>query len=296
MNNLINPALLVTLSLLPFQSFSQNALNRIATGAPLTIAYRESSIPFSYVTPKSPLPIGYSIDICLKIAEAVRKAAGAKDMPIRYVKVDASTRMEAIQSGKADLECGSTSNTAGRRALVDFTIPHFIAGARLLVKRDSGITRIEDLEKKTLVSTQDTVPYAVVDRLNKEHLMGIKIVSAPDHEKAAEMVESGRADAFAMDDVLLFGLAASKPSRASLHVVGKFLTTEPIAIMLRKDDPTFKAVVDAEMRRLIRDKDIYTMYVKWFGTPIPPSNTPLHLPMSYLLRDFWKYPSDKVTF
>ena len=194
------------------------------------------------------------------------------------------------------MECGSTTNNAERRQKVAFTIPHFITGARLLVKAGSPIDKVEDLNGKKLVSTKGATPLKAADQANRERLMGITIVEAPDHAKAVEMVEKGEADAFVMDDVLLYGLAAGRPDPKALKVVGRFMTTEPLAIMLPKNDPEFKKLVDDEMRRLITSREIYPIYDKWFNKPIPPNNTVLNLPVSYLLRDFWKYPNDQVPF
>jgi len=212
------------------------------------------------------------------------------------VPVTPANRIAVIEQGKADMECGSTTNNAERRQKVAFTIPHFITGARLLVKTASPIDRVEDLNGKKLVSTKGTTPLKAADQANRERLMGITIVEAPDHAKAVEMVEKGEADAFVMDDVLLYGLAAGRPDPKALKVVGRFMTTEPLAIMLPKNDPDFKKLVDEEMRRLITSRDIYPIYEKWFSKPIPPNNTVLNLPVSYLLRDFWKYPTDQVPF
>jgi glutamate/aspartate transport system substrate-binding protein len=199
-----------------------------------------------------------------------------------------------MEQGKADMECGSTTNNAERREKVAFTIPHFITGARLLVKADSPIDRIEDLMGKKLVSTKGTTPLKAADQANRERLMGITIVEAPDHARAVEMVEKGEADGFAMDDVLLFGLIAGRPDPGRLKVVGKFLTIEPLAIMLSKQDAEFKRIADDEMKRLIASREAHRLYERWFLQPIVPKNTALNLPMPYLLKDFWKYPSDQV--
>lgn len=215
---------------------------------------------------------------------------------IELMMVTPANRIAMVAEGKADMECGSTTNNKERREKVAFTVPHFITGARLLVKATSNATRLEDLQGKTIVSTKGTTPLKVVESANKERLIGLKIVEAPDHARAVEMVEKGEADAFVMDDVLLFSLAANRPNPKALKVVGKFLTTEPLAIMLPKNDPEFKKIVDEEMKRLIRSREIYAIYDKWFAKPIPPANTALNLPVSYLLRDFWKYPSDVVPF
>lgn len=275
---------------------AQGVLERIKGGGKLVIAHRESSVPFSYVDPVSKKPMGYALDLCLKIADAVGKKVGVKAVPVELVQVTPANRIMMIEQGKADLECGSTTNNAERREKVAFTIPHFITGARLLVLANSKVDRAEDLMGKKLVSTKGTTPLKAAEQANRERLMGITIVEAPDHARAVDMVEKGEAEAFVMDDVLLYGLAANRPNPAAFKVVGKFLTTEPLAIMLSKNDPEFKKLVDDEMRRLITSREIYPVYEKWFAKPIPPKNTPLNLPVSYLLRDFWKYPTDQVPF
>lgn len=275
---------------------AEGVLERVKSGDALVLAHRESSIPFSYVDPATGKPVGYALDLCLRIAEAVRKRVGSKDMPVKFLQVTPANRIAMVEQGKADMECGSTTNNAERRQKVAFTIPHFITGARMLVRADSKADRIEDLMGKKIVSTKGTTPLKAVDQANRERLLRITLLEAPDHARAIEMVEKGEAEAFVMDDVLLFGLAANRPNPAALKVVGKFLTTEPLAIMLPKNDPEFKKLVDDEMRRMIASHEIHAIYDKWFARPIPPKGTALNLPVSYLLRDFWKYPTDKVPF
>ena len=274
---------------------ADGVIERVRLGGSLVIAHRESSVPFSYVVPTG-RPQGYALDLCLKVAEALRRRTGMKDMPVELVLVNTVNRIEMIEQGKVDMECGSTTNNAERREKVAFTIPHFITGARLLVKASSTIDRLEDLQGKTLVSTRGTTPLKAAEQANRERLLHMRILQVQDHARAVEMVEKGEADAFLMDDVLLFGLAANRPDPAALKVVGKFLTTEPLAIMLPRNDPAFKKLVDEEMRRLIASREINALYDKWFLKPIPPRNTALNLPVSYLLRDFWKYPTDVVPF
>jgi glutamate/aspartate transport system substrate-binding protein len=275
---------------------AQTVLEKVAAGGSLVIAHRESSVPFSYMDSKSGKPVGYAIDLCLRLADVVRKKTGMKDMAVEMVQVTAANRLAVVEQRKADLECGSTTNNAERRQKVAFTVPHFITGARLLVKASSSIDRLEDLSGKKLVSTKGTTPLKAAEQANRSHLMGITIVEAADHARGVEMVEKGEADAFLMDDVLLYGLAAGRPNPAALKVVGRFVTTEPLAIVLPKNDPEFKKLVDDEMRRLVTSREIYPIYDKWFNKPIPPNNTVLNLPVSHLLRDFWKYPSDQVPF
>jgi glutamate/aspartate transport system substrate-binding protein len=268
-------------------------LDHIKQTGKIVIAHRESSVPFSYVDADKK-PIGYAVDLCLKLAEAVRKRLELKTITPEYVMVTGGNRIQMVSEGKADLECGSTTNNAERRQKVAFTVPHYITGARYMVLADSLLSELPMFEGKKLVSTKGTTPLKEVDRVNRERLLRINVIEAPEHAKAMQMVLAGEADGFVMDDVLLYGLIASSADPSKLKVVGKFLTIEPLAIMMRKDDPEFKKICDEEMKRLIYSHEAHTIYDRWFSKPIPPKNLPLNLPMNYLLRDFWKYPSDQV--
>ncbi len=275
---------------------SSLVLDRIKSGGNIVLAHRESSVPFSYLDANKK-PVGYALDLCMRLAQAVRVKMGLKaEGGVELMMVTPANRIPVIAEGKADMECGSTTNNKERREKVAFTVPHFITGARMLVKAGSNAERLEDLQGKIVVSTKGTTPLKAVESANKERMLNLKVLEAPDHAKAVEMVEKGEADAFVMDDVLLYGLAANRPNPKALTVVGKFLTTEPLAIMLPKNDPEFKKMVDEEMKRLIRSREIYAIYDKWFAQPIAPANMALNLPVSYLLRDFWKYPTDVVPF
>lgn len=270
-------------------------LERIKSNGRIVIAHRESSVPFSYL--ESPgKPVGYAVDLCLRIAEAVRKNLQLKALPVEYLAVTPSNRIAAVADGKADLECGSTTNNAERREKVAFTVPHYITGARYMVRADSPVSDLTGFEGRKLVSTKGTTPLKAVASANRERLMRIDVLEAPDHARAVEMVERGEADGFAMDDVLLYGLIAGRPDPGKLKVVGKFLTIEPLAIMLGRDDPAFKRIVDDEMKRLITSREAHAVYERWFARPIPPRGVALNLPMNYLLKDFWKYPTDQVPF
>ncbi|MCR5885562.1 amino acid ABC transporter substrate-binding protein [Rhizobacter sp. J219] len=270
-------------------------LDRIKQTGKIVLAHRESSVPFSYVLPDK-RPTGYAVELCLKLAEAVRKKLGLANLQVEYMLVTPSNRIAAIAEGNADLECGSTTNNAERREKVAFTVPHYITGARYMVRADSKIDDLSNFGGKTLVSTKGTTPLKAVNSANKERMIGIHLIEAPDHAAAVAMVEKGEADGFAMDDVLLYGLIAGRPDPTRLKVVGKFLTIEPLAIMLSKNDPEFKKIVDEEMKQLIKSREANAIYDKWFMKPLPPMNTALNLPMNYLLRDFWKYPTDQVPY
>jgi glutamate/aspartate transport system substrate-binding protein len=268
-------------------------LDRIRETGHIVLAHRESSVPFSYYDANKH-PVGYALDLCKDLAEAVRKHLGMKTITIDYVPVNTGNRIDTVASGKADLECGSTTNNAERRQKVAFTIPHYITGARYAVRADSNIAELDQFEDHVLVSTKGSTPYKSIDQANRDRLIHIKLQEVPDNAKAMEMLASGQADGFAMDDVQLYGLIAESPDPKKFKVVGKFLTIEPLAIMLGKSDPAFKKVIDDEMRRMIRSGEAEAIYERWFMKPIPPRNSTMNLPMSYLLKDWWKYPTDVV--
>lgn len=268
-------------------------LERIRQTGKITLAHRESSIPFSYLDADK-RPIGYSMDLCAKVSEAIRKHLGLKSLATEYLKVTEFNQVAMIEQDKADLECGATSNNAERREKVAFTIPHYITGTRFMVRADSPITDLKGFEGLTLVSTYKTPSLEAIRRANKERLLRISIMQANDHVQATEMIEKEQADGFAMDDVLLYGMIASRPNPSKLKVVGKFLTLEALSIVMSKNDPELKTVVDEEMKRLVSSHEANAIYDRWFIKPIPPRNTALNIPMNYLLRDFWKYPSDRV--
>lgn len=290
-------ALLVAASLLSAFSLAQAQtgalLDRIKAEKKLVLAHRESSVPFSYLDTQG-RPVGYALDVCVQLAKAVQRSLTLDRLDVSFLQVTPANRIEAIEKGRAHLECGSTTNNAARRQQVAFTVPHFITGARLLVKADSPIDRIDHPALKTVVSTRNTTPLTALRRVDFERFLKLDIIEADDHERAVEMVENGQAQAFAMDDVLLYGLAAGRADPKALKVVGRFFTTEPLAIMLPKDEPAFKKIIDDEMRRMIYSGEIQQIYRRWFEQPIPPGNVALNLPASYLLRDLWKYPTDQM--
>lgn len=270
-------------------------LHRIQSSGTIVLAHRESSVPFSYVLPDGK-PAGYALDLCLKIAEGVRKKLKMTSLTPKFVAITPANRIQMVVDGKVDMECGSTTNNAERREKVAFTVPHYITGARYVVRADSGIEELSQFEGKALVSTKGSTPLKSLVKANAERALHINVLEAPDNARAMEMVASGQADGFVMDDVQLYGMVASRPDAKRFRVVGKLLTIEPLAIMLPKDDPEFKAIVDDEMRHLINSGEAYAIYERWFMKPIPPKNASLDLPMNYLLKDFWRYPTDQVPY
>lgn len=277
----------------PLLAQAGDTLAKIRATQTITIAHREASLPFSYLDDNKK-PIGYAVDLCVKIADAIKRELKLPKLDVVYLAVTPSSRIPAIVDGKADLECGSTTNNVERRKQVAFTIPHFVAAARMLVRADSGIRNWSDLRDKRVVTTKGTTTVKLLNDRDKVRALGLKLIEASDHAESFGKVEKGEAEAFPMDDVLLYGLRAKAKEPSKFLVVGDLLSTEPYAIMLRKDDAPFKAMVDKEMGRIINEGELVKLYDKWFMHPIPPNGLNMNMPMGYLLRDALRFPTDKV--
>jgi glutamate/aspartate transport system substrate-binding protein len=262
-----------------------------ASGA-FTIGYREASIPFSYLGADGQ-PTGFGWEICRRIADQVRKATGRADLQVSTQAVTPQNRIPLLRNGTIDVECGSTTNNAERAQQVDFAINYFYTGTRFLVKAGSPVKSIADLQGKRVVSTTGTTNYQVLRRLDAERHLGFELMGAKDHAESELLVQSGRADAFGMDDILLYGLRASAQDPSQLAVVGDPIQVEPYAIMLRKGDPAFKKLVDDLLAGMIRSGEFEALYRKWFQSPIPPRGINLDAPMSRELRANLAALSDK---
>ncbi|CAN5179815.1 glutamate/aspartate ABC transporter substrate-binding protein [soil metagenome] len=269
-----------------------STLDKIKASGQMTLAYRESSIPFSYLDDKAQ-PSGFAHEICLKIVEDVKKATGRADLKVNMQAVTSANRIPLLQNGTIDIECGSTTNNSERGKQVQFATNYFYTGTRFLVKAGTQVKSIEDLKGKTVVSTTGTTNFKILRGLNEEKKLGIDLLGAKDHSESALMVESGRAVAFGMDDILLYGLRASAQNPSSLAVVGDPIQVEPYAIMLRLDDPSFKKLVDGTIANLMKSGEFTKLYTKWFQSPIPPKGINLNAPMSQELLDNMKALSDK---
>lgn len=276
--------------LLPIGAQATGTLQKIAETGAVSIGFRESSPPFSYLA-ETRQPIGYSIELCTKVIEAVKRELKRTNLVVKYVPVSTSSRISALTSGEIDLECGSTTSTAERRKEVEFTIPTFIAAARLLVREDSGIKSIFDLSGKTVVTTQGSSAERFFKERNEERSLRATVILGKDHVESFALVESGKAHAFIMDDVLLYSLRSTAKNPDDYAITREALTVEPLAIMLRKDDPSFKKLVDTEIARIITSGEVHAIYRKWFESPIPPHRNNLRMPMSYMLRDSFKMPT-----
>jgi glutamate/aspartate transport system substrate-binding protein len=274
-------------------AMAAGTLDKVKTQGYITIAYRESSIPFSYLD-ENKKPIGYAMDLCARVVDAVKQQLKMPRLETRYIAVTGSTRIPTIVNNQADLECGSTTNNAERRQQVAFTIPHYISGSRILVRSDSPIKSIDDLKGRTIVTTKGTTTVNILQAAEQARGLNFHLIEGKDHAESFDLVQAGKADAFVMDDVLLYSLRATSKNPKATAIVGDFLSVEPYAIMMRRDDPDFKKLVDSTVARIITDYEINKMYDKWFLSPIPPSGVNLDLPMNHLLRDSFKFPSDAV--
>ena len=238
-------------------------LKKIKDTKTVTLGYRESSIPFSYVN-KVGEPIGYSIDLCNAVVDELSKELEGIEIAIGYKKVTAETRIPAVKSGQLDLECGSTTANFERKKEVAFSPIFFVAGTKLLVPRSSGISSYRDLRDKTVVVTAGTTNEAAVRAISEKQHLGIKFMVGNDHAESFAMLKEGKADAFATDDVLLYGLIATARLGDRYHVVGEYLSYDPYGLMYRKDDPDFAAIVDRTFGRLAQSRELVQLYNKWF--------------------------------
>ncbi|MDP9605668.1 UNVERIFIED_ORG: glutamate/aspartate transport system substrate-binding protein [Variovorax paradoxus] len=269
-----------------------DTLAKIAESGKITLSYRESSVPFSYLDGPNK-PIGMAVDLSNAVVEAVKKKLNKPNLQVALMPVTSQNRIPLITNGTVDLECGSTTNNTARGKDVAFAINHFYTGTRLLVKKSSKIKNYADLAKKTVASTTGTTNALVMRKYNTEKSLGMDIVLGKDHADSFLLVESDRAAAFAMDDILLYGLIANAKTPGDFEVVGDSLQVEPYACMLPKDDPAFKKLVDDTFAGLMKSGEFEKLYNKWFMQPIPPKNVPLNLPMSPQLKENLKALSDK---
>ena len=266
-------------------------LQRIQATGRVVIGHRESSLPMSYVA--NGVPVGYSVDVCLQIAQAIGRHLQRRDLRVDYRQVTSGNRFEAIERGDVDLECGSTTNSAARQKDVAFAVTTYVEEVRTVVKANSGITSIKDLNGKTIATTTGTTSVQTLRKHERAGGIDFKEVFGKDHADSFLMLETGRADAFVMDGSILAANISKSKNPADYKIVGEVLSVEPIACMLRKDDPAFKKAVDDSIKRQIADGSLAKLYDKWFMQPVPPTNTKIGLPMSDATKAAWASPNDK---
>jgi len=266
-------------------------LKKIKDSGTITIGHRDTSIPFSYYDDKQQV-VGYAVDICMGIVDAVKANLKMPKIDVKYNPVTSATRIPLMANGTIDLECGSTTNNLERQKQVAFTITHFVTANRYVAKKSSNIKTLNDLKGKTIVSTSGTTNIKWATEENTKRKLGMNIIAAKDHAEAFLTVDTGRAVAFFMDDILLYSLVATYRNPGEWVIGSEAYTVEPYGIMLRRDDPDFKKVVDGAVRSLYKSGRINAIYEKWFLKPIPPKGVNLNVPMSAPFKKVVANPTD----
>jgi glutamate/aspartate transport system substrate-binding protein len=283
-------ALLAALAVALPVAAQEGTLKKIKDSGAITIGHRDASLPFSYYDDKQQ-PIGYSMDLCAKIVDAVKAELKMPNLKTNYQLVTSANRIPLMANGTIDLECGSTTNNVARQEQVWFTMTHFVTANRWVSKKSAKLKTLQDLKGKTIVSTAGTTNIKQITEINAAQNLGMNIISANGHPEAFQMVETGRAVAFVMDDILLAGLAAQSRNPKDYEISSVALSVEPYGIMLRKDDKAFKAAVDKAMADIYKSGQINAIYSKWFEKPVPPKNVNLNLPMSPALKKVMANPT-----
>ena len=288
---LVLAASLVTASASAAEELS-GTLKKVKDSGTIVMGIRESSFPLSYLD-QNQKPVGYHIDICLKIVDAVKTKLGLSKLDVQYQPVTSQNRIPLVTNGTVDLECGSTTNNTARQNQVAFAPTTYVTTVRMAVKKSSGITSLAQLDGKPVATTTGTTSVQLMRAHEKGKNVSFKEVYGKDHADSFLMLETDRAVAFVMDDNLLLGLIASSKNPSEYAIVGEPLSVEPIAIMIRKDDPQFKVLVDTTVIEMAKSGEIDKLYTKWFMSPIPPKGVNLNFPMSDALKAAIKNPNDK---
>jgi glutamate/aspartate transport system substrate-binding protein len=266
-------------------------LKKIKDTGTITLGHRESSSPFSYYDDNQKV-IGYAMDLCYRIVEAVQKELKMPKLAVKLNPVTSATRIPLIANGTVDLECGSTTNNLERQKQVAFTITHFVTANRFVSKVSSKLKTVDDLKGKTVVSTSGTTNIKQITEINAQKNLGMNILAAKDHAEAFLSVETDRAAAFVMDDILLYSFVANSKSPKDYVISADALSVEPYGIMLPRDDAAFKKVVDGAMIAIYKSGQINAIYDKWFLKPIPPKKVNLNVPMSASFKKVVANPTD----
>ena len=270
----------------------EGTLKKIKETGIVTIGYRETSLPLSYLDDKL-MPVGFSIELCKHVVDAVKAKLGMPDLTVKYNPVTSATRIPLVANGTVDIECGSTANMTIRQQQVGFSYTFFVPQFKWIVRADSNIKSADDLGGKTVAVTAGTNTAVFVNEMNNEEKLGMTIMQGKDHAESFLLVETGRASAWMEDDVLLAGFRANAKSPADFKLLDKSYPSDPYALMIRKDDAQFKALVDETLAQLMRAGQFEKLYIQWFERPIPPKGVNMDLPMSDALKHDIKEPNDK---
>jgi len=267
-------------------------LKKINATGTLAIGYRETSIPFSYLDNRAE-PIGYAIDLCMKIVDQVKLTLNKPDLKIRMLPVTSSNRIPLLRNGTIDLECGSTTNSKVRQKQVAFGPTYFVVNIRAAVKKSSGIETLAQLDNRAVAATSGTTSVALLRAHQRGKDMRVKEIYGKDHAESFLLMAEDRATAFVIDDILLAGQIANAKKPELYKILPESLRQEPYSMMLRRDDPQFKTLVDKAVGDVMRSGEIYALYDKWFVQAIPPRRLNLHFPLSDALRENFVRPNDE---
>jgi glutamate/aspartate transport system substrate-binding protein len=269
-------------------------LEKIKESGSVTMGVRESSGALSYTLGDGKY-VGYHVEICTRVLLNIQKQLGLAQLATKYQPVTSQNRIPLVQNGTVDIECGSTTNNAARQKDVAFAVTTFVEEVRIAVKADSGITSIAQLNGKKVATTTGTTSVQTLRKNERATGVNFDEVFGKDHADSFLLLELGRADAFVMDGAILAGNIAKSKRPADFKIVGEVLSVEPIAIMLRKDDPDFKKAVDDSLKAMMKSGELATLWDKWFMQPIPPTGTRVGLPVSESTKAAWASPNDKPT-
>jgi glutamate/aspartate transport system substrate-binding protein len=266
-------------------------LAKIRSTGIIAIGHRESSIPFSYYD-KNEKVVGYAVDLCYLVADAVKAKLGLAKLEVKLVPITPSLRIPSILSGKIDLACETMTNNLERQKVVAFSSTFFVAANRFVSKVTASLRTLDDLKGRTVVSTIGSTNLKQISELNAERHLGLTVLAAKDNFEAFRMLESDRAAAHFMDDILLYGSVANSAAPTDFIVSDEALSVEPYGILLPPDDPAFKKVADDTLATIYRSGEINRIYAKWFLNPIPPNGVNLGIPMSAALKHAIEQPTD----
>jgi glutamate/aspartate transport system substrate-binding protein len=285
----------LALSLLAVPALAQEltgTLKKIKDTGAITIGHRESSVPFSYLDDKQQ-PVGYAMDLCMKVVEAVKAELKLPNLKVNLQPVTSANRIPLMQNGTIDLECGSTTNSVERQKQVSFSPTYFVINVTAAVKKASGVKSLADLNGKTISTTSGTTSVPLLKKYEKTAAIDVKEIYGKDHAESMQLLATDRSAAFIMDDILLAGQIANQPKPDDYVIIPESLRQEPYGAMLRRDDPQFKALVDKAFANALKSGEAEKLFVKWFQKPIPPRGINLNFQMNAAIKEAFANPNDK---
>ena len=267
-------------------------LKKIKDTGVMTIGHREASIPFSYLDDKQQ-PVGYAMDLCMKVVDAVKAELKMPNLRIALQPVTSANRIPLLQNGTIDIECGSTTNSVERQKQVAFGPTYFVINVTAAAKKSSAIKSLADLNGKTISTTSGTTAVPLLKKYEKTANIDVREIYGKDHAESMQLLATDRVTAFVMDDILLAGQIANQPNPGDYAILTESLRTEPYSMMLRREDPQFKAVVDRAVAAVYKSGEIDKIFAKWFANPIPPRGVNLNFQITPAIREAFRNPNDR---